>query len=235
MRLLCVLVPHFPYRCETIRHPALKGRDAAVIREADSQQIVLDFSPGIEGLRPGMTLQEALSLRNEIEITHADMPYYAFVFDELLNALEEISPLVEGAEPGLAYIGLDGMQYIYENDEAVIAAVKEAIPASFEPQMGIAEGKFPAYLAAMSCQLGGYRILTGSLADFLKDLSCDVLPISEKSKTKLHDFGITKLSQAAALPPGPIQAQFGPEGMRLLELAGGGMMTTRSTPAPMRK
>jgi DNA polymerase-4/protein ImuB len=47
------------------------------------------------------------------------------------------------------------------------------------------------------------------------------LPISLKSKNKLHDFGLRTLGQVVELAPGPLQSQFGPEGKRIRELAGG--------------
>ena len=59
------------------------------------------------------------------------------------------------------------------------------------------------------------------MAAFLKDLPADVLPVSMESQDKLHAFGMRTLGQIAALPPGPVQAQFGPEGKRLWELARG--------------
>ncbi len=63
--------------------------------------------------------------------------------------------------------------------------------------------------------------MTGDIDSFLKDLPCDVLPVSAKSRSKLHDFGLATLGQVAALPPGPFQSQFGPEGKRIWELARG--------------
>jgi DNA polymerase-4 len=186
-----------------------------------SQKLVLDCSPGLADLQPGMPLQQALARQGEIELLQADMPYYRTIFNEILDALEEKSPLVEGADLGQAYLGVDGLQLIYRSDDALVNAVREAIPGSFTVQIGLAEGKFPAYLAARHSPDGGYRTLTGDIAAFLKDLSCDVLPVSLKSKRKLHDFGLNTLGQVAALPPGPVQAQFGPEGKRIWELARG--------------
>ena len=87
--------------------------------------------------------------------------------------------------------------------------------------MGIACGKFPAYLAALYSEPGNYKVLTGNIGEFLKDLPCDVLPVSMKSKSKLHDFGIHTLGQIATMSFGPVQAQFGTEGRRIWELARG--------------
>jgi DNA polymerase-4 len=42
-----------------------------------------------------------------------------------------------------------------------------------------------------------------------------------KSLSRLHDFGLRTLGQVTALPLGPFQSQFGPEGKKIWELAGG--------------
>jgi DNA polymerase-4 len=181
----------------------------------------LDWSPGLEGLQRDMHIQQALSRHGEVELVQADMPYYRSVFGEMLDVLEEKSPLVEGAEPGCAYIGVDGLQLIYPDDDALLKAVREAIPETFTSQIGIAGNKFLAYLAARCAPPGGHRILIDDVAAFLRRLPCDVLPVSMKSKSRLRDFGVHTLGQLAALLPGPLQAQFGTEGKRLWELARG--------------
>ncbi len=221
MKLLCVLLPHFPLRCEVQQEPSLEGLPALVTYAMGSQRLVLDYSDGLEGLQRGMPLQQALALHGDARMVPADIPRYWEIFDRILDALEEKSPLVEGIDLGYAYLGLDGLQLIYPTDDALIDAVKEVIPAIFSARFGIAGGKFPAYLAALHSPPGGCLTLTGDMQSFLKDLSCDVLPISLKSRKKLHDFGIRTLGEVAALPQGPVQAQFGPEGKRIWQLARG--------------
>jgi DNA polymerase IV len=221
MRILNVLLSHFPLKCETARNPSIGGYPAVVTYAAGSQNLVLDYSPDLKDVQQGMTLQQALALHGEVKLVYADIPYYHSIFNELLDGLELKSPLVEEAELGCAYLGLDGLQLIYPDDEALIASVKTAIPAVFTVHMGIAEGKFPACMAALNSPPGGYRSLKGDPGFFLKDLDCSVLPVSFKSKSKLRDFGIRTLGQIAALPPGPLQSQFGAEGKKIWELARG--------------
>lgn len=221
MKLLCILLPHFLWRCEVHRRPELEGRPSLVAQVTGSQKLVLDYSPGLAGLRRDMPLQQALSLNGEVTILQADIPWYRSVFNEILDQLETISPLVEGPELGQAYLGMDGMQLIYPNEAALAADVRAVIPESFTVQMGIAEGKFPAYLTSLGSPSGGYQILTGDAGSFLQNLSCDVLPVSRKSKDRLSDFGIRTLGQLASLPAGPLQSQFGPEGKRMRDLAHG--------------
>ncbi len=222
MKILCVLLPHFPLRCEIRNHPDMEGRPVIIVRAEGSQKLVLDYSPDLEDLQRDMPLQPALARHGGAVLVQADLPLYWSVFQEILDSLELKSPLVEGADLGLAYIGVDGLQLIYPDDDFLAQKVKEVIPETFSVRIGIAEGKFPAYLAALrSPPEAVYRTLAGNLADFLQDLPCEVLPISLKSKNKLRDFAIRTLGHLASLSPGPLQAQFGPEGKKIWELARG--------------
>ncbi len=223
MIILCILLPHFPWRCEIRRHTDISDRPAIVVQSKDaasSQKLVIDYSPGLENLPYGSPLQQALARHDDVEIIQADIPYYRTAFSEILDALEQVSPLVEGADLGCIYIGVDGLQLIYPDDNALVNAVRGVV-MDFAPQIGISENKFLAFLAAQRNPPGGYNVLNGNIDSFLKGLSCDVLPVSLKSKSKLHGFGIHTLGQVAAMLPGPLQSQFGPEGKRIWELARG--------------
>jgi DNA polymerase-4 len=222
MRILCALLPHFPLMCEVGKNPALEGRLAIVTYTSGSHRLVLDWSPELEGSQRDMPLQQALARHGRVELIQADMPCYRSVFNDLLDKLETISPLVEGTALGCAYMGVDGLHLIYPDDDALLKAIREAIPETFTSQIGIAGNKFLAYLAAHRNLPGGHRILSGDdVVPFLRNLPCDVLPVSLKSRSKLHDFGVHTLGQIAALPTGPLQSQFGPEGKRIWELARG--------------
>ena len=221
MRILCVLLPHFPINCEKLKHRDLAEHPVIITAAVGSQKLVMDYSPDLKGLQREMPLQQALSLHGAAELIHADIPYYVSVFNGILDALDERSPLVEGADLGDIYIGLDGLQLLYGSDDALVRAVYAAVPQIFEARLGIGENKFMSYLAASFSPPGSCKILAGDTATFLKDLNCDLLPVSLKNKEKLHQFGLHTLGQAAALAPGPLQAQFGPEGLRIRELSNG--------------
>jgi DNA polymerase-4 len=219
MRILCVLMPHFPLACEVLRDPTLAGRPAIVTRAEGSSRLVLDFSPELAGLRPDMPLQAALARHGRVELVPADLPHYRAVFRGLLDKLEEVTPLVEGVDLGLAYLGASGMHLIYPDEDTLIDAVYRVIPKVFRPQAGLAGNKFLAYLAARRCPPGGHRVLAGDSGAFLRELTCDDLPVSLKAREKLRGFGIATLGDLMNLPTGPLMAQFGPEGKRLAELA----------------
>lgn len=221
MKILCVLLLHFPLYCEVLRQPTLKGRPTIITYTAGSQKLVLDYSPELDGLQKDMPLQQALSHYGNANLVSSNVPYYHSVFTKLLDALEEISPLVEGIDPGSVYISTDGLQLIYPDDNTVIDAVFDIIPDIFNPRIGLAHNKFLAYLAALICHPGGHRILIDDVSAFLKDISCDVLPVSTKSRQKMHNFGIYTLGQLSTLSTGPLLSQFGMDGKKLYNLARG--------------
>jgi DNA polymerase-4/protein ImuB len=199
----------------------IKGCPAIVTYAVGSQKLVFDYSPELEGLQKDMPLQQVLSRHGDVELLQVDIPYYWSIFNEVLDAMQQKSPLVEGSELGNIYVDVDGLQLIHKNDNAMFAAVREAMPEGFSYQMGMSANKFLAYLAAQHSSPGGYRLLAEDVDSFLRDLPCDVLPVSVKSRDKLHDFGLHTLGQVATLLKGPIQAQFGPEGRKIWELARG--------------
>ena len=221
MKILCLLFSHFPWRCEVLRQPVLKSRSVLLTHTFGSRKLVLDFSPKLEDLQSGIPLQQALAQHGGVELLSADMPYYRTTFNGLLDMLEGISPLVEGAELGCAYIGVDGLRLIYPDDKSLIDAVFSIVPKDFSPQTSIAGNKFLAYLAARRCPPGGRQVLIGDIESFLRDLPCNVLPVSMKSKEKLQHYGLHTLGQLAALPLGPLLSQFGPEGKKIYDLARG--------------
>ncbi|MFC1919897.1 hypothetical protein ACFLWX_03820 [Chloroflexota bacterium] len=220
MRVLCVFIPHFIVNCEILRHPELDGRPVLIVQTTGSRKLILDTND-VEGIQKGMPFQEALSRSKDVEIITADPPYYQYIFDHILDSLEEKSPLVEDSDLGCAYLGLDGLMEIYGNDEAIASEVRQNTPKGFSTHIGISCGKFPAYLAALSSQPNQATVVEQGIGAFLKDFPCDVLPVSWQIKRRLHDFGLCTLGQITGMPPGPFQSQFGPDGKRIWELARG--------------
>ena len=186
-----------------------------------SKELVLDSSSEARGVISGMSLQEAVSRCKDTVLLQADVPYYESAFDALLHSLEQRSPLVEKAELGCAYVGLNGLEAMYGGEARLIAALLQAAPREFNPRIGVAAGKFPAYIAAVTSSGGRATRVPEDVAGFLKEFSVDLLPLSWNNKSRLHGFGLHTLGQLAALSVGPLQAQLKAEGRRAWELASG--------------
>jgi DNA polymerase-4 len=192
-----------------------------IVQELGSRRVVLDWSPQARGLTQGMPLQEARSLCQGSTLLEADEPYYQAVFNEILDSLAQRSPLVEGAVVGCAYVGLDGLELMYGSEARLTTALLQAVHPDFNPRVGVAQGKFPAYLAAITSGPGRATRVPAEAADFLAGFPVNLLPLSWENKTRLHRFGLHTLGQVAGLSPGSLQAQFGVEGLKAWQLANG--------------
>ena len=221
MKVACVLITHLPVKAEQRRRVELRGRAVIVAEACGSKQVVLDSSPEAAGVMAGMPLQEALSRCKGSVLLQADVPYYQTVFDGVVRLLLQRSPVVEKAGLGCTYVGVDGLEPMYGGEAKLIASLLNATPHDFNARVGLAEGKFPAYVAAVASDGGQARRVPDDVAGFLQKLPIDLLPTSWDKKERLHRFGIHTMGQLASLQVGSVQAQLGPEGKRAWELASG--------------
>lgn len=221
MKIACVLATHLPIKAELARRPELLDRPVMIVREQGARRFVLDHSPQTRGVARGMPLQEARSVCQEAVLLEADQSHYQAAFEEMLQALEQRSPLVEAADLGCAYVGLDGLEPMYGGEARLTLALLQAMPADYNPRVGLAFGKFPAYLAAATSDPGRATRVGENVTEFLGRFSINLLPISWEGKARLFHLGLHNLGQIAGQPVGAMQAQLGFEGLRAWELARG--------------
>jgi nucleotidyltransferase/DNA polymerase involved in DNA repair len=219
-----MLVTHLPVKAEVRRYPHLRGKPVIITESYGSKDLVLDSSAEARGVTAGMPLAEAMARCKDASLIQADSPYYNGAFDKLIKALELRSPVVERDGLGCAYVDLEGLELMYGGEARMIASLLQAAPTEFNPRVGVAGGKFPAYVAAVTTKGGrATRVPRDSagMTAFLNGLSIGLLPLSWANKTRLHRFGIHTLDQLSALPEGAVQAQLGTAGRRVWLLAGG--------------
>ena len=109
---------------------------------------MIDSTPSISDVRPGMTLERALSIHPDALVIEADEPHYRGVFTRILISLQQISDRVEDAELGTAYVRLDGLEHLHGGEARLVNALLNAVPRDLAPRVGVAEAKFPAFVAA---------------------------------------------------------------------------------------
>jgi nucleotidyltransferase/DNA polymerase involved in DNA repair len=226
MRAACVFVPRFPLAVEFASGCASRGQAVIIGEAADGHRAVLDCSPeaAAQGVRPGMPVREALGLCRDAVFLSPDPIRYHEASEAFLRVLSSVSPLVEDGDLGLAYVGVDGLQGHYEDEmalgETLVRAVRGGV--GLEASVGIAEGKFPAWAAAAVSAAGEVTAVpAGKEREFLAPLDISLLPASAEALRRLDLYGLRTMADLAALPLGPVQAQFGSEGRWLWELARG--------------
>ncbi|MDE2988647.1 MAG: hypothetical protein OXT70_11455 [Chloroflexota bacterium] len=161
-----------------------------------------------------MTLERALSLGPDAVVIEADEAHYRQQFEEMLCALEQVSDRVEGAELGIAYVGVDGTAEM--NDELL-----HAVPARFRPHIGIGANKFTAFAAARVCRSSSVARISSDVTAFLAPHSIDLLPCPPELIDDLHLLGLHQMGEVATQDPNALLDRFGREGRRAWELCNG--------------
>jgi len=226
VRVACVWLPHFPIAIERRSSPALNRRPVVIGETPDQRGAVLDCSAEAEtrGVRVGMSLRQALGLCPSASFLPPDLPRYGDAFDQILGALENVSPLVEPAALGCAFIGLEGLNGHYRDEMALGDALAQAVQhaSGLMPSVGLAEGKFTSRVAAIVSAPGEVCLVPkGHEGRFLAPIDVSLLTCSRDTLRRLGLFGLRTMGDVASLPLGAAQAQFGAEGERIWELAQG--------------
>lgn len=141
----------------------------------------------------------------------------------LLKVLSNFAPDVEWsvAHPAVvSYLNLGSLSEPFVTVQAIGQAVRQE--ALLTPAAGLAQGKFPAYVAAASAGPNEALIIApGYEARFLAPLPIDLLSLDEDMLKRLYLLGIRTLGQLASLPMGAVLNQFGARGRFLYQLARG--------------
>jgi len=216
----CVWIPLFSLRCEEARQDGLAAYPAALLAPDTTRKLWQVSSLARHaGVKPGMTVSQAIGLCPTMRLIEPDPVHYDDRFASMLAALNEISPVIEPGELGLAYVGCDGLEGIYGGPEKVVEAIRRTSHAA---RVGFGLGKFTAWVAASRAKPGEAVIVpTGGEKAFLASQPISVLPLDPDTHRRLRQLGIRTLGALASLPEEGVTAQFGTPGRRLWRLAAG--------------
>ena len=220
-RIACLVIPHFPLEVELLHRPELRNKSVVIGGGVNQPKTVLDCSPQAEqwGVSVGLQLRQALARCHEAVFVEARPTIYTDVNDRLVEAACSISPRVEVRAPGCVYVEVGGLR---RTEDAVLADLVKVVSemVGLVPCGAVANGKFPAYAAAVGAR--NTRIVAADgVADFVADLLSDHLPVPMEMRHRLRSFGLYKLRDIARLPKGAMVAQFGRDGARAWELSVG--------------
>ena len=221
MRVACILVTHLRARVELLRRPSLKAAPMVVVGRDRGRTVVLDALPASAGTVAGISVEEALSRQAGTVVVEADEPAYRRAFRQALEVLQGVSDRVEAGDLGVAYVGLDGLSEMYGGEARLAVALLGAVPDHLRPRVGLAGGKFPAFVAARTAAaLGAVRVPT-DVAAFLAPHSIDLLPIADDVKEAMHRFDLHTLGDVGSWKLRLLADQFGDDGRLAWELARG--------------
>jgi nucleotidyltransferase/DNA polymerase involved in DNA repair len=124
----CCCIPLFALRCEEARHPELTAQPCALLASDDLRR-VWQVSPLARkaGVSAGLTISQAIGLCPALRLCEPDPVHYDQQFAQLLTALGTVSPVIEPAELGRVFVGMDGLEGLYGGPEGQVTALKEAV------------------------------------------------------------------------------------------------------------
>jgi nucleotidyltransferase/DNA polymerase involved in DNA repair len=181
--------------------------------------LVPHFAAAVEG-QP-----EPLPRYRQARPLPAGQVHYQHAFDAFLEVLANFTPYLEPDHIRSAAVGYLDLGHLERAEATEMArrigrTVREK--THLAPAIGLANGKFPAYVAAVS--LGPNKALwvtPGREAVFLAPFPVDLLPLDEEMTRRLRLLGVRRLGQLAALPANAVLTQFGRQGAWLRQLARG--------------
>jgi len=236
----CVWIPLFPLRCEEARQGGLANYPTALLAPDTTRKLWQVSSLARHaGVKPGMTVSQAIGLCPTLRLIEPDPVHYDERFSSLLSSLNDVSPVVEPAELGLAYLGTDGLAGIYGSQHKITEAIRQTVRPSDRPtvRLGFGRGKFTAWVAASRAKPGDAIVVApGEEQKFLASQPIAVLPLDSEIHRRLRLLGLRTLGALAALPETAVTAQFGALGRRLWRLAAGRIaepVEARNAPEPI--
>ncbi len=138
-------------------------------------------------------------------------------WQELLDALDAVTPLIEDARIGTAFLDMHGADGDFVAWSRMIRVL--LVPLHLRARIGAGPNRFCAFAAAWSGD--GTVIAPGEEAAALGPMALDVLELEADVVQRLQLLGITTLGALAALPHGPFVRRFGPDAARWHDAARG--------------
>jgi len=251
----CCWIPLFALRCEEARHPEYAAQPCALLA-CDDLRRVWQVSPIARkaGVSAGHTISQAIGLCPTLRLCEPDPVHYDQQFAQLLNALGTVSPVIEPAELGRVFVGMDGLEGLYGPPEKQVEAIRIRIAefglrnrsaggdSAFNTphsafRVGWGKGKFISWVAATRARLGNAVVVRpGEEKSFLGAQPLAVLPLDPDTHRRLRQLGLKTLADLTALPEAAVVAQFGRAGRRLWRLAAGVLaepVVGREVPEPI--
>ena len=211
--IACLAIPSLAFQCELVERPGLLGAPVALTNEARTRIAEVTSEARMRGIQAGMTLRDAVGLCPTLSILEPRPALVARYARDLVEAMEAVSPLVEEAEQGVVFADLRGTAGLYPRLGDLKRAVFAGVPLRLRAQLGVANARFTALMAAHRAEPGAvvHVPLTEAPA-FLATESVSRLPLEVEAVERLRLLGIDDCGAFAALPRSAVEAQFGLEG-----------------------
>ena len=233
-RVACLHIPDLPLAAALRGDPELRGKPLAIIEARPRGRT--QSPPIVAGSMRGMTVTQAKAVEPDLQVCTLSLEGIRSAEQALLDVASSVSPRVEKAREGVAFLDLDGTGALFPTERGLLTALEARLTdvGLEQTRLGVGPTRTVAELAARHC--GGGRIVKREeVAAFLNPLPLDLLDPPEQEVDRLWRWGVRTLGELAQLPRGPTGARLGEEGIKLVRRAcGEDLQPFRPTPAVLR-
>jgi protein ImuB len=223
--LLCIHVAAFRLAVARRSFSNDAGDHCILADKADRGRVLeVDERAHALGARPGQTVLQACAAAGGARVLVHDAAHAHAVWEDMLDELDALSPLVDDAAEGTAYVemrGCDGMASDW------IARAHDVL-THFDLPVRVAVGPNKFTARAATYVRDGCICAPDEAAQLLAPLPLEALDVETAVVERLHLLGIGTLGELARLPNGPFVRRFGARAARWHEYARG------IDPAPFR-
>ncbi len=227
-RLIChVDMDAFFVSVEELFEPLLKGKPVVVGGRRDQRGVVAAASYAARkfGVHSAMPLRTAARLCPHAIFVDGHPQRYREYSKKVFAVLNRFSPQVEMASIDEAYLDLTGTERLHGAPLRVAHALHQAIGAetNLKCSLGIASSRLVAKVSSDQAKPNGVLyILPGQEAPFLAPLDVRKIPgVGKKTEASLHQLGIHRVGDLAALDESFLASRFGRWGLALAGKARG--------------
>ena len=226
---LCLWLPTFELRLELVRSPELDSTSVALLSPDErTRRTVWQVSERAHeaGVRPGQLVSQAVALCTSLTLLEPDPAHYDAAVDTMLEALAELTPVIEPAGRGRVFLGMDGLERLFGSPvrqvDRALSLLFRVFPSPLvaATRAGMAPGKFGAWVAAASARSGRPIIVPENrILAFLADCPTGSLPVDPLVIQRLERLGVRTLGEFRRLPEPALVTQFGEDGRHALAWA----------------
>ncbi|HET9393345.1 MAG TPA: DNA polymerase Y family protein [Candidatus Rubrimentiphilum sp.] len=213
--LLCIHVANFALA--VARQPHVGGMCILADKADRGRVLEVDEAAHALGARTGQTVLQACAAAGGARVLVHDAVRSHALWEDMLDALDALSPLVDDAAEGTAYAEMRGCG---GTPGDWIARARQTL-APFDLPVRVAAGPNKFVARAATYVRDGCICAPDEAAHLMAPLPLEVLALETRVLERLHLLGIRTLGELARLPHGPFVRRFGSQAARWHEYARG--------------
>jgi len=211
---------------EQLDQPRLKGH-CVIVGGTSGRGVVsaASYEARAFGVRSAMPIFQARRLCPQGVFVSPRMDRYRQVSREVMDLLQEFSPLVEPVSIDEAFIDLAGTERLHGPPDVLARTIKKKIRHTLHLtcSIGVAPNRFLAKIASDFQKPDGLTVISPEqVREFIDQLPITQVPgVGPKTHAKVEQLGVRFLGDIRKFSESALESLFGSYGRRLLALAGG--------------